>query len=117
MKLFTTVFLLTTVKNWRDINGGDVNWHSLIPHNSIAWKISDRFKKRPDYEPEYLIKYRWSAMALGCVCDKGVRHWEAWPGWGKKTTEMFKSALRIIAKNPDAATHYLPADTFNPETD
>lgn len=104
-------------KNWRDIDGCDVCWDALIPNNRTAWVVKDRFRPQRDFDGKHLIKYRWNSMKLGAICDAGVDSWERWPGWGAKTTELFKSALRIIAKDPDNAANYIPKDAFDPEID
>lgn len=103
-------------ENWRDIPGSEVNWESLVPGFSTAMRIKTRFEHKEGRDA-WDTEHAWEGMTLGHICDLGVREWNRYPGWGEKTCELLKDALRIIAKDPNNARHYMPHDAFDPERD
>lgn len=93
--------------NWRDIKGEDVNW----------WDFTDTYRQSSKIVLRFKPTGNWAGLTLGEICDKGITSWNREVGWGPKTTEELKMALRKIAKNPEHAINKRAYDAFNPEKD
>lgn len=99
---------------WRDIVAGDVNWRGILPAKSLR---RTRVILHTCLQSPHANEGEWSRNTLGEICDMGVREWQRIPGWGETATEIFKDALRRIAKDPSIATARIAPDAFDPEKD
>jgi hypothetical protein len=99
---------------WRDIIAGDVNWRGILPEKTLR---RTSVILQTCLQSPHANEGEWSRNTLGEICDMGVREWQRIPGWGEAATEIFKAALRRIAKDPSIATARIATDAFDPERD
>ncbi len=99
---------------WRDIIAGDVNWRGVLPDKRLR---RTRVILETCIQSPHFNVGEWAHKTLGEICDMGVLEWQRIPGWGEAATEIFKDALRRIAKDPSIATAKIAPDAFDPEED